>query len=647
MHADSTLPPEQLRASEARYRLLFDSSPHPMWVYDVETLAFLDVNEAAVRQYGYTRDEFLSRSMLDIRPAEQVPALLAVLQRLPANARGAGTWTHRRKDGSLFDVQIVNQPVRWGERAARVVVAEDITPLRQVQQSLLEHVRDSESHYRSLVQNAPYGIYRSTLDGRFLAVNPALVMMLGYDSEDELLAADVGTAVYRDPTVRQRLVAQYQHARRVTSIDVEWKRKDGKIVPVRLSGRAVTGPGGEPAGFEMMVEDVTERRALEEQLRQAQKMEAVGQLAGGVAHDFGNLITAIMGYSDLVLRQLAPGDPRRDDVLEIKRTAERAGTLTRQLLAYSRRQLLRPQVIDLSVLVGEMAGMLRRLIGEDVQLVTAVRDAAPVKADPGQLEQVVMNLAVNARDAMPAGGRVTIETSAVELDAAAAQRHAGMAPGPYIMLAVTDSGAGMTAETQTHLFEPFFTTKSLGMGTGLGLATVYGIVKQSGGFISVYSEPGVGSTFKIYLPRVDESVPHPIAPPLAPQPARGTETVLLVEDEAAVRTPSRAFLRAQGYRVLEAANGDEALRLLAAQEGQPIHLLVTDVVMPKMKGQELAERFLAQRPGTPVLFTSGYTHNSLGTDGTLAPGMFFLQKPFAPETLAQRVREILDGAQPR
>jgi two-component system, cell cycle sensor histidine kinase and response regulator CckA len=616
-----------------------------MWVYDVETLAFLDVNDAAVQQYGYAREEFLALTMLDIRPPEQRPALLAVLQRLPPNAKGAGTWKHRRKDGSLFDAQIVNQPLDWDGRAARLVVAEDVTQLRQVQEAAL---RASESHYRSLVQNAPYGIYRSTVDGRFLAVNRALVTMLGYDSEEELLAADVGADVYRDPEVRQRLIAQHQVAHTITNVDVEWKRKDGKSIPVRLSGRAVfASPRGEPDGFEMIVEDVTSRRALEEQLRQAQKMEAVGQLAGGVAHDFGNLITAIMGYSDLVLRQLAEEDPRRGDVLEIKRTAERAGALTRQLLAYSRRQMLQPQVIDASVLVGDMAAMLRRLIGEDIQLVTVAREEAFVKADPGQLEQVVMNLALNARDAMPRGGRLTLETALVECDEIFARRHAGMAPGPYLMLAVTDTGTGMSAETQAHLFEPFFTTKSPGVGTGLGLATVYGIVKQSGGFISVYSELGMGSAFKIYLPRVAEPAPRRAAPAVAGESASGAETVLLVEDEPAVRIPSRAFLKANGYRVLEAANGEEALRLLDTLEERPIHLLVTDVVMPKMKGQELAERFLDRRPGTPVLFTSGYTHNSFGREGGLAPGAYFLQKPFAPEELARRVREILDRGEPR
>jgi two-component system, cell cycle sensor histidine kinase and response regulator CckA len=640
LNAETILPEPPASPTDARYRLLFNRSPHAMWVYDVETLAFLDVNDAAVQQYGYAREEFLGLSMLDIRPPEQRPALLAVLQRLPANAKGAGTWKHRRKDGSLFDAQIVNQPVSWDGRAARLVVAEDVTQLRQVQEAAL---RASESHYRSLVQNAPYGIYRSTVDGRFLAVNRALVTMLGYASEDELLAADVGIDVYRDPEVRQRLIAEHKAAHSITNVEVEWKRKDGKTIPVRLSGRAVfSSPVGEPDGFEMIVEDVTSRRALEEQLRQAQKMEAVGQLAGGVAHDFGNLITAIMGYSDLVLRQLSSEDPRRDDVLEIKRTAERAGALTRQLLAYSRRQMLQPQVIDVSALVGEMAGMLRRLIGEDIQLVTVAREPAFAKADPGQLEQVVMNLALNARDAMPGGGRLTIETALVECDEIFARRHAGMAPGPYLLLAVTDTGTGMTAETQAHLFEPFFTTKNPGVGTGLGLATVYGIVKQSGGFISVYSEPGQGSAFKIYLPRVAEPATRRATPAVAAETAAGAETVLLVEDEAAVRIPSRAFLKANGYRVLDAANGEEALRLLEAQDGRPIHLLVTDVVMPRMKGQELAERFLARRPGTPVLFTSGYTHNSFGEEGTLVPGAFFLQKPFAPEELARRVREILD-----
>jgi len=392
------------------------------------------------------------------------------------------------------------------------------------------------------------------------------------------------------------------------------------------------------------------QRSLEElertqdQLVQAQKMEAIGRLAGGVAHDFNNLLTAIIGYSEFLLASFDHGDPRRKDVEEIKKAADQAAALTRQLLAFSRKQVLQLQVLDLNAIISNMEKMLRRLIGEDIELVTVLDPAlGRVKADPGQIEQVLMNLAVNARDAMPQGGKLTIETMNAYLDEDYARRHVDVQPGPYVMLAVSDTGVGMDAGTQAHLFEPFFTTKQVGQGTGLGLSTVYGIVKQSNGHIWVYSEPGHGTTFKIYLPMVEEVVElAEERTPVAAISQTGVEAVLLVEDNDDVRDLARRVLLQHGYSVLEARDGEEALLICERHEG-PVHLLVTDVVMPGgLSGRQLAERLAALYPGMKVLYMSGYTDNAIVHHGVLGPGMAFLQKPFSPDVLVCKVREVLD-----
>lgn len=399
-------------------------------------------------------------------------------------------------------------------------------------------------------------------------------------------------------------------------------------------------------------EDITELkrteealRQSEEQLRQSQKMEAIGKLAGGVAHDFNNLLMPIMGYSDLLLSHLVPGHALRRYAEQIKKVAKRAASLTHQLLAFSRKQVLQLEVLDLNAVVADMNKMLRRLIGEDIDLITIPDPGlGRIKADPGQIEQVIMNLAVNARDAMPRGGQLTIETANVELDEIYAQRHVGVQPGPYVMLAMSDTGCGMDEETRSRVFEPFFTTKAEGQGTGLGLSTVYGIVRQSGGHIWVYSEPGRGATFKIYLPRIEEAVesskPSAAKPRLLPQ---GSETVLVVEDEQDVRALICETLENDGYRILEACDGDEAL-LVSGQHPGPLHLMVTDVVMPGMSGRTLADCLIALRPGMKVLYMSGYTDNAIVRHG-VKPGMVFLQKPFTADVLLRKVREILDARQ--
>jgi signal transduction histidine kinase len=427
------------------------------------------------------------------------------------------------------------------------------------------------------------------------------------------------------------------------SLDHRIVLPDGVSRTLHSRGQVVLNDAGEPIRMVGTGQDITDRKRLEEQLRQAQKMEAVGQLAGGVAHDFNNMLTVITGYSETLVRELAPGDPRREEVAEIRKAAERAATLTRQLLAFSRRQMLAPRVLDLNAVVADHARMLPRLIGEDVDLVTVLRPAVSrVKVDRGQLEQVLMNLAVNARDAMPHGGRLTIETSQTTVDEAFAARHRPMPPGDYVVLAVGDTGSGMDPVTQAHVFEPFFTTKEQGKGTGLGLATVYGIVKQSDGYIWVSTAPGQGTTFKIFLPPTAAPADDSERPTDEPAPTRGTETVLLVEDEDQLRKLGGEVLRAHGYTVLEAREGDEALEL-AERQADPIHVLVSDVVMPGMNGRELALRLTGRRPGLKVLLMSGYADRGFEPYGLAELGLGFIQKPFKPNDLLEKVRELLDA----
>jgi two-component system cell cycle sensor histidine kinase/response regulator CckA len=513
-----------LRESETRYRLLFQSNPFPMWVYDLETLAFLAVNEAARAHYGYSSDEFLTMTIADIVPAEAVPALPAGSARSSAGAAESNGGRHQKKDQTIIDVEITAHQLTLAGRPAELVLANDITE-------------------------------------------------------------------------RKRAAHALQHT--------------------------------------------------EEQLRQAQKMEAVGKLAGGVAHDFNNLLTAITGHSEMCLKQLTPHDSLYRHVDQIKKAGDRAAALTRQLLAFSRKQILQPAVIDLNHVVVELSKMLQRLIGEDVDLLMGLEaDLGRIRADPNQLEQVLMNLCVNARDAMPRGGKLTIETSNVELGEEFANRHIAMSTGNYVMLAVSDTGCGMDLQTQDRIFEPFFTTKEVGKGTGLGLATVYGIVKQSGGNVWVYSEVGQGTTFKLYFPRVTEGVekPKPVTEDWGL--LAGSETILLVEDEEVVREMALEILQECGYRVLPAKDGPEALELALQLDGE-IHLMLTDVVMPRMSGRELSNELIKRRPDIRVLYMSGYTDDAIVQHGVLEAGTAFIGKPFSMEALTRKVRETLDTAAPR
>ncbi len=499
-----------LRSRDKRFRLLFEDSPQPMWVFDAESLTVLDANGAARTLYGYSSEEFRGMSLARIHPPEEIPRLAQELESSPQTAPVA--WHHRASDGRELEIEMAMHEIMYAGRKAHLAILIDITG----------------------------------------------------------------------------------------------------------------------------------HRKLESQLRQAQKMEAVGMLAGGVAHDFNNLLTIITGYSQLILNSLGPRDPNRHSAEQIMKAGERAAALTQQLLAFSRRQILQPKVLDLNKLVTGLSTMLQRLIGEDVDLrLVLPADLGRVNADPGQVEQVIMNLVVNARDAMPKGGVLTVETGNIELDDAYVGRHMAVKPGPYIRLAVSDTGSGMDKATQDRLFEPFFTTKVPGRGTGLGLSTVFGIVKQSGGSLEVYSEPGRGTTVKVYLPRIDQPVVAE-TPKMKRRVGRGSETILVVEDDEMVRTLVRETLEADGYKVLDSADPLDARRI-AVNHKTSIELLITDVVMPKLSGRELADQILQSRPALKVLYMSGYTDNAILNSGLLQKEVAFLQKPFTPAALTEKVREVLEG----
>ncbi len=507
-----------LQTNEERYRALFESNPNPMWVYEVDTLRFLAVNDAAVLKYGFSREEFLGMSLRDIRPAADVPALVETVAAIdPAMAR-SGEWRHRLKSGTEIQVEVNSHGLTWDGRRARVVLASDVSDRRKAE---------------------------------------------------------------------------------------------------------------------------AERQHLEAQLQQAQRMDAIGRLAGGVAHDFNNMLNVILGYADMAMARVDRSDPLHADLAEIQEAARRSAELTGQLLAFARRQTVEPKVIDLNVFIGERAKMLRRLVGEDIQF-TVVPGAElwNINIDPSQLDQVLANLAVNSRDAIQGVGRITIETRNVTLDQFFIDAHAGARPGEHVLVVFSDTGSGMDRDTLARVFEPFFTTKETGRGTGLGLATVYGIVKQNGGYINVYSEPGHGTTFRLYLPRfAGEGAGQ--AQPADLRSFTGTETILVAEDEPQILRMAQRMLEQAGYTVL-AATSPVTAALMAGQHLGPVHLLLTDVVMPTMNGRELAIRVSAARPGIKVLYMSGYTADVVAHRGVLEAGVRFIQKPFSARDLTRSVREAID-----
>ena len=588
---------------------------------------------------GYTIEELKSSSSFEqIHPDDREYVKNAAVE---ARTSGVGRpleYRIRHKDGTWRTLESTASVIRnpKGDPESLVIVNRDITERKRVAEAL----QQSEASFRSVIADAPYGIFRANYSGKLFMANSALEKMLGYESQEELLKLNLATDIFRHPAEHKRIMEMFLRDGHFEDVEVDWKGKDGAYTTVRCSGRPASDEQGQY--IQVFCEDVTERRVLERQLRMAQKMEAVGRLSGGIAHDFNNLLGVIIGYIQVIKRSLAPGNPSYEYAEEIEKAGQRAASLTRQLLAFSRQQILEPVVLNLNGLISDMEKMLSRLIGEDIHLNLALDcEIGKVRVDPGQIEQVVMNLAVNARDAMPDGGKLTIRTSNAELDLAFVREHPGSIPGQYVMLECADTGMGMDSDTMAKIFEPFFTTKDRDKGTGLGLATVYGVVKQSNGYITVESEKGKGATFKIYFPRIEEAVAAPSESSRTPLTGRGSETILLVEDAEPLRKLAAMFLKANGYQVLTATDGEDALRV-ASQNAGPLHLLLTDVVMPGMNGRILANHLAPRHPQMRVLYMSGYTDTFIAGHGVLEEGIHLLHKPFTEEALTRKVREVLD-----
>jgi PAS domain S-box-containing protein len=635
---------ELRRGTEAQARLaaIVESSEDAIIGKDLDG-TIRSWNAGAERLFGYSAREAVGNPIALIVPPERRPELDAILDRISRGERVPPFETERvRQDGTHLQVSLAVSPVR--DASGRVIgasaIARDVTERIRMEAA----VRDMVERLEDLSAAGPAVLYTLRVEGDAFApawISSNVTAMFGYSASEAM--APGWWAAHLHPEDRAESLSRAAALLASGSLAQEYRflRKDGTVVWVRDEARLIRDRAGRAPRAVGAWMDITERRALEERLLQAQKMESVGRLAGGVAHDFNNLLTVITGTVDLALAGLREADPLAADLREIQQAARRGAALTQQLLAFSRRQVFQPQVISLNDLLADLEPLLRRLLGEAIALVVAgAPELGNVRADPAQMSQVVMNLVVNSRDAMPHGGTLTLETADVELDEAYARQHVGVTPGPYVMLAATDTGAGMDQATRERVFEPFFTTKAAGQGTGLGLSTVYGIVKQSGGSIWVYSEPGVGTTFKIYLPRVAGAASRQRPAELDP-PARGTETILLVEDESSLREVARRMLEAAGYTVLAFGSAGEALVAAERFEG-PIHLLVTDIVMPLMRGPELAARIARLHPETRVLYVSGYTANAIVHEGELEEGVQFLSKPFDSATLARRVRQVLD-----
>ena len=629
-----------LRQSEAKYRALIENMAEGLLLVDQDEIIRF-VNPRVCRMLGYSEAELLGQDATDLLFREEDKAAMAARNRRRAEGIAEGYEIEvRKKSGEFFWASFSVTPIQDADSrtASSMAIVADITERKQAETAL--HV--SEERYRTLFDRNLAGVYRTTLDGRVLECNEAFAHIFGYASREEALSADVNEC-YPTSGIREAFLELLKAGGAVFNHEFEGRRRDGSAVWLLENSNWIQG-GELAAGgiIEGTLLDITERKAMEAELRQSQKIEAIGRLAGGVAHDFNNILGVILGYGELAASELAPESPVRELVAEMVEAAERAATLTRQLQAFSRKQILQPRRLDLNELIVNAHKLLDRLIGEDIALVALpAPELGTVLADPGQIDQILLNLAINARDAMPQGGTLTLETANMEIHADYAAEHWPAKPGRYVMVAISDTGIGMDAETQRRIFEPFFTTKPVGQGTGLGLATVYGIVKQSEGYIWVYSEPGLGTTFKIFLPRVDELPDDKRSDAAAEVAAGGHETILLVEDNPALREVTRRQLAASGYSVLVAVDGEAAEALAGAYAGT-IDLLLTDVVMPKLGGGELAERLAASRPGLPVLFMSGYTDGALAQHGVLKEGVALLEKPFSGEKLVRAVRELLD-----
>ena len=631
----------ELRKAEGRFRGLVEQSLVGIYVLEGPEALVTYANPRAAEIFGYTPAEIFGVPAVDFAIEEDRPLLAENIRRRMEDAATSVRYMYRgrHKNGAVLDIEVQGVRTGFNGQPAILGVMMDVTERKRAEKAL----REAEEKYRQIFDHAVVGIFQTTTEGRYLSANDHIARMYGYDSPEDLMSSvtDIEHQEYVDPNKRRELVELLEKHGVIHNAVFEIRRKDGSHAWVSENSRAVRDAAGKIIYFEGTQEDITERKHLEEQLLQAQKLEAIGHLAGGIAHDFNNILNIVMGYSQLLLSPKSSPAMMQKGLTNILETTKRGASLTQQLLAFSRKQVLQLQVIDLNQILFGVREMLSRVIGEDIELVTnTCVTSAPIKADPNQIERMLINLAINSREAMPHGGRLTMEISSIENDKLQSLPEAGGQPGPHIEIAVTDTGCGMDAETLSHIFEPFFTTKQRANGTGLGLAQVYGIVKQCNGTISVSSAPGKGTTFYVHFPLVEGLLDFR-RPLVVGSVATGSETILLVEDEAQFREVVRAFLEGVGYKVLDAANPTRALQISRIFRDN-IDLLITDVIMPGMNGRQLADILVAERPSMRVVYMSGYSDDKIAQTGVQDSDIALLQKPFTLEKLALRIRQALE-----
>jgi PAS domain S-box-containing protein len=630
---------DALRESEERFRLIAETVDEIFWIFDVKNEVLTYLSPAYERIWGYPGRNLVGdrRPFMDPVHPEDRERISAELAKIGTGQRLEYEFRIIRPDGSIRHLWSHGYPIadETGRIKQYVGVEQDITSWRRAEEAL----KESKEYLNQIINCIGDLIFVKDREHRFTLVNDAMCTFIGTPREELLGVAEMPLALAKSLWEQEEAVFE-TGKETLTEDEFPVPQDSPRIMMTKKSLLTDKNGNKQIVG---VLRDITAYKRLEAQFLQAQKMEAIGVLAGGVAHDFNNLLNVINGYSEMALEEIAPDNPIRKDLQQISEAGQRAASLTSQLLAFGRKQILQPEILDLNTIINQMSPMLRRLIRESIELVTITQSGLGlINVDPGQIQQIVMNLAVNARDAMLQGGNLTIETANANFDEEYVRQHPGVKAGPYVMLAISDNGLGMDAATKSHLFEPFFTTKQKGKGTGLGLSTVYGIVKQSNGFIWVYSEPGKGTTFKIYFPRVEGEIANVTEESKSEFESRGIETVLVAEDEASVRALACRILRDRGYNVLEASDGIEALRTAQEYAGE-IHLILTDVIMPGISGSTLVSQLEVARPGIKALYVSGYTDNAIVHHGMLDSNVAFLQKPFTVEDLARKVREVLNS----